>query len=318
MTDMMLPADSDAWVRLIDDLWQANPMSRLLPLSPGEATRALQQIWLDTLRNPTRGWEAYADFVNKSTQVWTSAALKFWGVSEKTESVIQPEPSDRRFSAADWQRNAAFDAIKQSYLLSATTLLKLAAEVEGLDRAQQRKLQFYLRQFLDAISPTNYLFTNPQVIHATIESGGQNLVDGTQHLLRDLQAGEIKMTDTEAFRPGRNLAMTPGQVVHRNKLVELIQYAPATDSVHSVPLLFIPPWINKFYILDMRPENSLIRFLVEHGLTVFVISWKNPDASMEETTFDDYLELGPLAALEVTKAITGSRRVHSVGYCIGG
>jgi polyhydroxyalkanoate synthase len=318
MTDTMLPADSDAWVRLIDDLWQANPMSRLLPLSPGEATRALQQIWLDTLRNPTRGWEAYADFVNKSTQVWTSAALKFWGVSEKTESVIQPEPSDRRFSAADWQRNAAFDAIKQSYLLSATTLLKLAAEVEGLDRAQQRKLQFYLRQFLDAISPTNYLFTNPQVIHETIESGGQNLVDGTQHLLRDLQAGEIKMTDTGAFRPGRNLAMTPGQVVHRNKLVELIQYAPATDSVHSVPLLFIPPWINKFYILDMQPQNSMIKFLVDQGFTVFVISWKNPDASMEDTTFDDYLELGPLAALDVAKEITGSPTVTPIGYCIGG
>src|SRR5262249_10252511 len=157
----------------------------------------------------------------------------------------------------------------------ATSLLKYAAEIEGLDRAQQRRLQFYLRQFIDAISPTNSLFTNPQVLHETIESGGQNLINGTQHLLRDMQAGQIKMTDTDAFEPGRNLALTPGQVVHRNKLIELLQYAPSTKTVHRVPLLFIPPWINKYYILDMQPQNSLIRFLVEQGFTVFVISWKN-------------------------------------------
>ena len=203
-------------------------------------------------------------------------------------------------------------------MLSATALLKSAAALEGLDAAEQRKLQFYLRQFVDAISPSNFLFTNPQVIHETIESGGQNLVNGTQHLLRDLQAGEIKMTDTQAFTPGRNLAVTPGQVVLRNQLIELIQYAPATDTVHSVPLLFMPPWINKFYILDMQPQNSLIKFLVDHGFTVFVISWKNPDASMEDTTFDDYLDLGPLAAIEVIKEITGSPTVTPVGYCIGG
>ena len=219
---------------------------------------------------------------------------------------------------SDWQRNAAFDAIKQSYLLGATSLLKSAADVEGLDRSQQRKLQFYLRQFVDAISPTNSLFTNPQVIHETIESGGKNLVNGTEHLLRDLAAGEITMTDKEAFTPGRNLAMTPGQVVHRNKLIELIQYTPTTDKVQSVPLLFIPPWINKYYILDMQPQNSLIKFLVDQGFTVFVISWKNPDVSMEDTTFDDYLEMGPLTSLGVVKEITGSPTVNPVGYCIGG
>ncbi|MDQ6672990.1 MAG: class I poly(R)-hydroxyalkanoic acid synthase [Chloroflexota bacterium] len=314
-----MDAPTDAWTRMIDNLWQANPMSRLLPLSPGEVSKALQQIWLDALKNPNRGMVAYADFVAQSTQLWTTTSLQMWGVAmPQAKPVATPEPGDKRFSAPDWQRNAAFDAIKQSYLLGATSLLKSAAEVEGLDRSQQRKIQFYLRQFVDAISPTNSLFTNPQVIHETIESGGKNLVNGTQHLLRDLAAGEIKMTDKEAFTPGRNLAMTDGQVVHRNKLIELIQYTPTTDKVHSVPLLFIPPWINKFYILDMQPQNSLIKFLVDQGFTVFVISWKNPDASMEDTTFDDYLELGPLAAMEVVKEITGSATVNPVGYCIGG
>jgi poly[(R)-3-hydroxyalkanoate] polymerase subunit PhaC len=318
MTDARRLADADTWARMIDDVWDTNPMSRLLPLSPGEVTRAFQELWQDALKHPGHAWTTYAEFVSQSNRMWTDAALKFWGLAPAAEPAAEPDPADRRFSAPDWQRNAAFDAVKQNYLLTATALLKSAATVEGLDEAEQRKLQFYVRQFLDSISPTNFLFTNPQVIHETIESGGQNLVKGSQHLLRDLQAGQIKMTDTEAFKPGRNLAVTPGQVVHRNKLIELIQYTPTTDTVHSVPLLFIPPWINKFYILDMQPQNSLIKFLVDQGFSVFVISWKNPDESLEDTTFDDYLDLGPLAAFEAIREITGSPRLTPVGYCIGG
>jgi polyhydroxyalkanoate synthase subunit PhaC len=317
MTDTQQPLSSDAWEHMIDDLWKSNPMSRLLPLSPGEIGTAFTQLWQDALTNPTRGWEHYFEFLNQSSRVWTNATVKFWGASQP-EPVARPEAGDRRFSAPDWQRNAVFDAIKQNYLVSATSMLKSAADVQGLDRAHQRKLQFYLRQFIDAISPTNFLFTNPQVIHETVESGGQNLVNGMQNMARDMQAGHIKMTDTEAFAPGRNLALTPGEVVHRNQLIELIQYAPSTDTVHAVPLLFMPPWINKFYILDMQPQNSLIKFLTDQGFTVFVISWKNPDASMEDMAFDDYLELGPLAALDVIKSITGSPTVTPVGYCIGG
>lgn len=311
---------ADAWARMIDGLWQANPMSTLLPLSPGEVSKSFEELWRDAVMHPSRGLATYSDFVSRSTQLWANATLQMFGVgpAADTQPVATPEPGDKRFSGADWQRNAAFDLIKQSYLLGSTSLLKSAAEVEGLDSAQQRKVTFYLRQFLDAISPTNSLFTNPQVIHETIESGGQNLVTGTHNLMRDLAAGEIKMTDTEAFAPGRNLAMTPGQVVYRNKLIELIQYTPTTETVHAVPVLFMPPWINKFYILDMQPKNSLIKFLVDQGFTVFVISWKNPDASMEDTTFDNYLELGPLAAIDVVKEITGSATVNPVGYCIGG
>jgi polyhydroxyalkanoate synthase len=162
------------------------------------------------------------------------------------------------------------------------------------------------------------LFTNPQVLHETVQSGGKNLVTGMEHLLRDLNAGQMKMTDTDAFAPGRNLALSPGQVIYRNTLIELIQYAPTTEKVYAIPLLFIPPWINKFYILDLQPHNSLVKFLVDNGFTVFVISWKNPDASMEEIGFEDYLTLGPLAALEVVKEITHSPKVNAVGYCIAG
>jgi polyhydroxyalkanoate synthase subunit PhaC len=308
----------DPWITLIDQLWQANPYSKLVPLDPAEITRTFQQLWLDAARNPGHAWAAYSDFVQQYTQVMASAALKFWGQDREGEPVITPEKGDKRFSAPDWQQNPAFDALKQSYLLAATTLLRSASEVQGLDEHQQRKLVFYLRQFLDAISPTNTIFTNPQVIHETVQSGGQNLVTGMEHLLRDIKAGQMKMTDTDAFAPGRNLALTPGEVICRNKLIELIQYAPTTEKVYAIPLVFIPPWINKYYILDMQPQNSLIKFLVDAGFTVFVMSWKNPDASMEEISFEDYMTLGPLAAFDVIKEITASPKINPVGYCIGG
>jgi polyhydroxyalkanoate synthase subunit PhaC len=310
---------NDPWLSLIDQLWQANPISALVPLDPAEITRALQQIWLDAARNPGRAWGAYSQFMQQSGQIMTAATLSFWGQAPlQQDPLIVPDKGDKRFSAPDWQQNSLFDALKQSYLLAATTLLTSASRIEGLDEHQQRKLVFYLRQFLDAISPTNVAFTNPQVIHEALQSGGQSLLRGQEHLLRDIQAGQMKMTDTAAFAPGRNLALTPGQVVYRNSLIELIQYAPATSHVYATPLLFIPPWINKYYILDMQPQNSLIRYLVEAGYTVFVISWKNPDASMEELGFEDYLQMGPLSGLEVVRAITGSVHVSPVGYCIGG
>jgi polyhydroxyalkanoate synthase len=308
----------DPWIALIDQLWQGNPYSKLLPVDPAEITRAFQQIWIDAVSNPTRAWTNYSDFVQQYSQLMTAAALKFWEAGKDVEPIVAPEKGDKRFSTPDWQQNPVFDAIKQSYLLAATTLLKTASEIQGLDEKQQHKLVFYLRQFLDAISPTNFAFTNPQVVHETNSSGGQNLVTGVEHLLRDLKAGQIKMTATDAFAPGRNLALTPGQVVFRNELIELIQYNSTTEKVYAIPLLFIPPWINKYYILDMQPQNSLIKFLVDQGFTVFVISWKNPDASMENTSFEDYLTLGPLKALDVVKEITGSPKVNPVGYCIGG
>jgi polyhydroxyalkanoate synthase len=308
----------DPWLKLTEQLWKANPYNKLFPFDPAAVINAFQKIWLDAISNPARIWENYNDYMQQYSRIMTATALKFWGLSQQTEPVAAPEKGDKRFSAPDWQQNPVFDALKQTYLLTATTLLKAASEVQGLNEQQQRKLVFYMRQFLDAISPTNFAFTNPQVIHETIQSGGQNLVKGMNNLMRDIKEGQVKMTDTEAFAPGRNIALSPGQVVYRNKLIELIQYKPATETVYSIPLLFMPPWINKFYILDLQPQNSLIKFLVDNGFTVFVISWKNPDASMENIGFEDYLTLGPLAAFDVIKDITGSPKVNPVGYCIGG
>jgi len=308
----------DPWVTLIDRLWDANPLSNVVPIDFGEILSVFQRVWLDTLRNPTRLWGLYSDFVQQYTRVMTSSALKFWGLSKESKPVIEPEAGDKRFSAPDWQLNPVFDALKQSYLLTATTWLRAVDGIEGMDAKQRRKLTFFLRQFLDAISPTNFAFTNPQVIHETIATGGQNLVKGMQHLLRDIKEGEIQITDTSAFQVGKDLAITPGQVVYRNQLIELIQYTPTTEQVHAIPILHMPPWVNKYYLLDLRPQNSLMKFLVDQGFTVFVISWKNPDASMANIGFDDYVSLGPLAALEVIKQITGSPKVNTAGYCIAG
>jgi len=308
----------DPWITLIEQLWKANPSSDWVPVDVGEALNVSQLMWLDAFRHPERLWGLSNDFMQQYTQVMTTSALRMWGLGQESKPVIEPEPGDKRFSAPDWQQNPLFDALKQYYLLTATTWLKAVSGIEGLDEKERRRLTFFLRQYLDAISPSNFAFTNPQVIHETIATGGQNLVKGMQHLLRDIRAGEIKITDTSAFQVGRDLAITPGQVVYRNPLIELIQYSPTTPQVHAIPLLHIPPWVNKYYILDLRPQDSLVEFLVQQGFTVFMISWKNPDASMAEVSFDDYVTLGPLSALQVIKEITGSPRVNTAGYCIAG
>ena len=236
----------DPWVTLIDRLWDANPASEVVPIDLGEIVSIFQRVWLDVPRNPTRLWGLYGNFVQQYSQVMTSSTLAFWGLSKERKPVIEPEAGDKRFSAPDWQLNPVFDALKQSYLLTATTWLKAVEGIEGLDERQRHKLTFLLRQFLDAISPTNFGFTNPQVIHETITSGGQNLVKGMEHLLRDLKEGEIQITDTKAFQVGKDLAITPGQVVYRNQLIELIQYSPTTEQVYQYPILNIPPWVNKY------------------------------------------------------------------------
>jgi polyhydroxyalkanoate synthase len=318
LTQAQQRSPQDPWVSLIDPLWRANPLSNMVPIDPGEMLNVFQQIWQDALRNPMRPWQLYSDFVQQSTQVMTGSVLKFWGLDPASKPVIEPEPDDKRFSAPDWQQNPLFNALKQYYLLSAATWLKAVEDIGGLDEKQRHKLTFIMRQFIDAMSPTNFALTNPQVIHETITTGGQNLVKGMQNFLRDIQEGEIQITNTKAFQVGKDLAITPGQVVYRNKLIELIQYAPTTPQVYATPILHIPPWVNKYYILDLRPQNSMVKFLTDQGFTVFLISWKNPDPSMADVGFDDYMTLGPLAALDVVKEITGSPKVNTAGYCIGG
>ena len=231
-------------------------------------------------------------------------------------------PTDRRFKDQAWADNAIFDYIKQTYLISADSILSSVRSVKGLDKKTAHKVDFYTRQFVDAIAPSNFIATNPEVLRATIETGGENLLRGLSNLLDDMTRGRgrlaITMTDMDAFRLGDNLASTPGKVVGRNDLMELIQYDPTTPEVRKRPLLIVPPWINKFYILDLGPEKSFIKWAVAQGHTVFVISWVNPDARLANKTFEDYMIEGPLSALSLIEQATGEREINAVGYCLGG
>jgi polyhydroxyalkanoate synthase len=277
-------------------------MTARMMTDPAKLVQAQMNLWQDYL------------------QLWQSTAQRLIGGSG--EPAFQPEGDDRRFSDPAWDENHVFDFIKQSYLLSARWVQSTVKEVEGLDDKTAQKVGFYTRQFVDAMAPSNFVMTNPQVLRSTMESGGDNLVKGLQNLLDDLERGngrlQIRMTDPDAFEVGHNIAVTPGKVVYRNDLIELIQYTPTTEKVHKRPLLIIPPWINKYYILDLREKNSFVRWAVAEGYTVFVISWVNPDAELAQKTFEDYMLQGPLAALEAIEAATGEADANVVGYCLGG
>ncbi|HZK92521.1 MAG TPA: class I poly(R)-hydroxyalkanoic acid synthase [Stellaceae bacterium] len=252
--------------------------------------------------------------------LWRRTTERLMG--QPAEAVVEAAPDDRRFRDRAWSDNAVFDYIKQSYLLSARYIQGAVKEVGGLDAQTGRKVDFYTRQFVDAMAPSNYVLTNPEVLRATVESRGENLVKGLENLLDDLERGKgrlaISMTDMEAFRIGENVATTPGKIVYQNDLIQLIQYAPTTATVKRRPLLMMPPWINKFYILDLRPQNSFIRWAVSQGHTVFVVSWVNPDERLAQKSFEDYMFEGPLAALDAMAAATGETEANVIGYCLGG
>ena len=272
------------------------------------------------MSDPSRLVQAQLSLWNDYLTLWQRTAQRFLGSS--TEPMIEPPVGDRRFRDTAWTDNTLFDFIKQSYLLTARWIQGTVRDVEGIDERTARKVDFYTRQFVDAIAPSNFLMTNPEVLRATIESRGENLLNGLKNLLDDLERGKgrlaIKMTDMGAFRIGENIAVTSGKVVFQNELMQLIQYVPTTAKVKQRPLLIIPPWINKFYILDLRPDNSFIRWAVAQGHTVFVISWVNPDGRLAAKTFTDYMREGPLAALEAIEQATGEREANVIGYCLGG
>ncbi|WP_420846858.1 PHA/PHB synthase family protein, partial [Microvirga tunisiensis] len=259
------------------------------------------------------------DLWRSGLQIWQEAGQRWLGLaglsSDDGQSARSP---DKRFAAPEWHTNPAYRTLKEVYLLASDWLLKQSDADDDLDEAERQRINFHLRQFVDAMSPTLMLMSNPTALHKAIETGGASIVAGARNLMTDLNAGRLTMVDAEAFAPGRNLALTPGKVVYRNRLIELIQYAPTTEEVHKTPLLILGPWINKYYILDMQPKNSMMRYLVEQGFTVFVVSWKNPDASMDDIGIEDYMDLGPLAASDVIREITGSPTVNVMGYCIGG
>ena len=231
-------------------------------------------------------------------------------------------PKDKRFKHPEWSENAVFSFVKDSYLVAAASVLSAIREVKGMDEASARKVDFYTRQLVDALSPSNFVATNPEVLTATLASGGQNLLRGLENLLVDLERGNgrlaITMTDMKAFRLGENIASTPGKVIYQNELMQLIQYAPSTREVRRRPLLIVPPWINKFYVLDLQPKNSFIKWAVDQGHTVLVISWVNPDRQHADKNFENYMLEGPLAALDAIESATGEHSVNAIGYCLGG
>jgi polyhydroxyalkanoate synthase len=312
----------DPTLRSIDQMWNANPLREVVPIDWAEIARALRTVWLRSLRKPETA-KAIVDF---NTDLWRSALQVWHEAGQRWLGMANAAPTqgpgsalaDKRFAAPEWHTNPVYRTLKEVYLLASDWLMKQADAVDDMDEAEWRRINFHLRQFVDAMSPTLMLMSNPAALHKAIETGGASVVAGARNMMADLNAGRLTMVDAEAFAPGRNLALTPGKVVHRNRLIELIQYSPSTGQVHKTPLLILPPWINKFYILDMQPKNSMIRYLVGQGFTVFVISWKNPDASMDDIGIEDYMDLGALEASVVAREITGSPKVNAMGYCIGG
>lgn len=286
---------------------------------PMNVASAFMEMTTKMMTQPHKLVEANMNLWQDYMQLWQNTASRMMG--QETEPVAQPDREDRRFKGEAWE-SEVFDYIKQSYLLTSNWMQSTVSEVDGLDDKTQKKVDFFTKQYTDALSPTNFVMTNPEVLKTTIESGGENLVNGLRNLLEDMERGKgnlrIKMTEEDAFEVGKDVATSPGKVVFRNDLMELIQYTPTTPKVSKTPLLICPPWINKFYILDLREKNSMIRWAVEQGNTVFVISWVNPDRELAMKSFADYMHEGPLAAIDAIRAATGEEKVNAVGYCIGG
>ena len=327
------PADTAEMARQFTDLAQRSSQLVMkyferMAKEPGAAgmdetgvgrafTEAFQQIWSDPMKLMQLQMNMWGDYMN----LWQSTWLKAMGMG--AAPVAEAATGDRRFKHEDWENNLVFNYLKQSYLLAARHTHGVMTSVEGLDENTRKKVDFFTRQYIDALAPTNFAMTNPEVLRATLDTGGRNLLDGLENLLGDLERSgdsqlRISMTDSTQFKLGENIAATPGKVVLQNALMQLIQYTPSTAKVLKRPLLIVPPWINKFYILDLREKNSFIKWAVGQGHTVFVISWVNPDEKLADKGFDDYLKLGPLAALDAMRDITGEPDANVIGYCLGG
>ena len=282
--------------------------------------RAYMDMASRVLMDPSALAAASVNYWIDSMRLWQSAWMKMLG--QDSPPVVVPAKGDARFKGEDWSGHFVFDYIKQSYLIAARHMQHAVAGVEGLPEDSQKKIAFFTRQYVDALAPSNFAATNPEVLRETMASGGQNLIKGLSNLLGDIEKGEgqlrISMTDETAFQLGKNVATTPGKVVFQNALMQLIQYQPATSAVYRRPLLIIPPWINKYYILDLREKNSFIKWAVGQGHTVFVVSWVNPDQALAGKTFADYMTEGSLAAMEAVRKATGEDKLNVIGYCLGG
>jgi polyhydroxyalkanoate synthase len=285
-----------------------------------DVVKTLGQVAEYWLSDPQRAVEVQATLGKAYLELWASAVKRMSG--ESTLPVVVPDPKDKRFADPEWSSNQFYDFLKQAYLLTIQWADRLVKNAPSLDQHTRQKAEFYVKQIGNAISPSNFVLTNPELMRETLNENAENLVRGMHMLAEDIEAGhgtlKIRQSDASKFAVGKNLALTPGKVIYQNELMQLIQYSPATETVLKRPLLIIPPWINKFYILDLNPEKSFIKWCVEQGLTVFVISWVNPDERLAAKGFEDYMREGPLEALDVIKDVTGEDDVNAIGYCVGG
>ena len=285
-----------------------------------EAARVLGEVTKQWLQQPDKLAEAQGELIRSYSELWQSSVKRMMGGD--ADPVAAPEVGDNRFRDADWTENQYFDFVKQAYLLTSRWAEDLVGQTEGVDSQTQQRADFYMRQLTSAVSPSNFIFTNPEVMRETLASDGENLLRGLEQLSNDLDKSgdllKISQTDVDAFEVGKNLAVTPGKVVYQNEILQLIQYKPSTKNVHEIPILIVPPWINKFYILDLKPEKSFIKYVVDQGFTVFVVSWVNPDETLASKSFEDYMHEGILDSARVAGEATGVKRVNVLGYCVGG
>lgn len=290
------------------------------PSEMAEVVKTLTAVAEYWLSDENRSSDVQAKLAKSYLDLWGSAARRLAG--EEAPPAISPSPRDKRFADPEWKSNQFFEFVMQAYLLTTNWANELVRNAEGLDPHTRKKAEFYVNQITNAIAPSNFIMTNPEVLRETISSSGNNLVRGMQMLAEDIEAGrgtlKIRQSDPANLAVGVNMATTPGKVIYQNDLMQLIQYQPTTDTVLRTPLLIVPPWINKFYILDLRPDKSYIKWCVDQGITVFVISWVNPDKKLGSKTWEDYMKEGPLAALDVIERVTGEMKVHTMGYCVGG
>ncbi len=285
-----------------------------------EAAKSLGEVARHWVSDPSKLAAAQGELLRNYADLWGRSFRRFLG--EDVEPVVVPEPGDNRFKDPDWSNSQFFDFWKQAYLITSRWAEDVTRHTEGIDDKTRKKALFYLNQMLAAFSPSNFPLTNPEVVRATLATNAENLVQGMAHFAQDLEQSKdllsISQTDLSAFEVGRNLAVTPGKVVFQNDLIQLIQYAPTTAEVYERPLVIVPPWINKYYILDLVPEKSFVKWAVDQGFTVFMVSWVNPDAKLAQKTFEDYMREGILAAIGAVTRQTGSRTVNALGYCVGG
>ena len=312
--------------RFVQALSARDPANPTLNGPPQDLfAKAAASYWQEMFANPGKIYEQQLEYWGKSVRHFLEAqqAMALGKVAgDDAEGAADPLAGDKRFNNPLWDTHPYFNYIRNQYALNKQAIEQAVAELDDLDPTEKRRLEYFSRQIIDMMSPTNFLGTNPDALEKAVETEGESLVRGLENLVADLEAngGEmvVRLADESAFELGGNIATAPGEVVYRNHMMELIQYAPATEQVHATPLIIFPPWINKFYILDLKPENSLIRWITEQGYTLFVVSWVNPDASYADIGMQDYVEDGFLTAIREVKAITGEDRVNAVGYCIAG